>query len=106
RCSESRDQRVDQLYVTVRSGQAARELRKFHNFGTGRTRNFLRDSAIVKRLDNDRFDMLRPHLRDHFREMRWRWRDSGLRFEEDVDVQAEAMREVRPRIVIGDNVLT
>src|SRR5260370_24662954 len=105
RCSQSRDECVDQLYVTVCSRQATWKLRELHDLGAGRTRNFLSDAPIVKRLDNYRFNMLRPHLRDHFRKMRRRWRDSGLRFEEDVGIQTEAMRKVGPRVEIRDNVL-
>src|ERR1022692_106135 len=37
--------------------------------------------------------------------MRRRRRNARFRFEEDVDVQTEAMREINPRIVIGDDVL-
>src|SRR6184192_1735792 len=58
RSRQSRDEHVDQLHVSVCSRQAARELRKFHDLGACRARHFLRDSAIVKRLYNDRLDVL------------------------------------------------
>src|SRR5436190_6332120 len=105
RSRQSRDERIDQPYVTVCARQAARELRKFHDLGAGGARNFLRDSAIVKWFDNNSFDMLRFHLRDYLGEMRRRRRNSRLWFEEDIDTDTETMREVRPRIVIGHNML-
>src|SRR6266446_3083388 len=60
----------------------------------------------MKRFDNDRFDMLRFHLRDHFGEMRGRRRNSRLWFEKEIDVEAKTVREVRPRIMICSYMLT
>src|SRR5262249_22523901 len=63
------------------------------------------DPPVVKWLDNNRFDVLRFHLRDHFGQMRGRRRDSRLWFEKEIDVEAETVREVRPRIMICCHVL-
>ena len=101
----SANQGVDQLHVAVGARQPAGKLREIHDLGAGRTRHFLSDFPIVKRLDDDRFDVLRFHLLDHLREMRRRGRNARLRLEENVDVQTKTVREIRPRIVIGDDVL-
>src|SRR5207244_2100897 len=82
------------------------ELRKVHHLGAGRARHFFGDAPVVKWLDNNRFDVLRFHLRDHFGEMRGRRRNSRLWLEKEIDVEAKTVREVRPRIMIGRYMLT
>src|SRR5215831_20674614 len=59
----------------------------------------------MKRLNDNRFYVLGFHLRDHFSQVRRRGRNARLWFEENIDIQSKAMREVRPGIVISDNVL-
>ena len=60
----------------------------------------------MKWLDNNRFDVLPFHLRDHFGEMRGRGRNSRFWLQEEIDVEAETVREVRPRIMICRHMLT
>src|ERR1051325_470251 len=50
--------------------------------------------------------MLRFHFRDYLGKMRGRGRNSRLWFEKEIDVQAETVREVRPRIMICRHMLT
>src|SRR5205085_8555525 len=80
-------------------------LREVDYFCTRRTGDSLGNLPIVVRLDDDGFDLLRFHLRDHFGQVRWRWGDAGFRFQKNVDLQTEPVAEVWPGIVIGSDVL-
>src|SRR6185369_14525749 len=61
--------------------------------------------AVEIRIDDDDVGVQFSHFRLHFRQMRGGWRNAGLRLEEQVDVQREALAKIRPGIVIGDDVL-
>src|SRR5262245_9850959 len=95
RC-KSRDKCVNQLDVTICARQPVRELRELYYFRAGRTGHLFGYTPIMKRLNNDCFDVLRFHLRYHFREMGRRWRNSRFWFKKNVDIHTKAVREVRP----------
>src|SRR5436190_7899836 len=102
---QPRNQRVDQLQVGVGVRQRPRILREIRHFRARRTGDFLRDFSIVKRFDDDCLDLLRFHLLDHFREVGRRGRNAWLGLEKNIDVQAETVREVNPRIVVSHDAL-
>ncbi len=80
-------------------------MREIDYLRTGRTGDPLGNFSVVVRLDDNGFDLLRLHLRNHLRQMRWRGGNAGFRFQKNVDLQPETVAEVGPGIVIGGDVL-
>ena len=96
---------INQTDVAVRSGGAAGKLRNLNHLRRGRSRNGFDDPSILIWLHQNRFDVIPFHFLDDIGQLRSRWRSSGVRFEKDVDLQAEAVRKVGPGIMVSRHML-
>src|SRR5215213_4594514 len=63
-------------------------------------------ASVAERLDHNDFYVFAFHGGNNCSEVRSRWRNAGLKLQEQVDAQVEAAGKIGPRIVIRYHALS